>query len=356
MESIRALAEAAIAAKTFPGCVVGYVTTDGQTECWPYGHLTYDDGAPSVLTDTIYDTASLTKSVATASVALHLVDHGKLSIDDLLVDYVPEFANNYREQVTIKHLLTYAIDGYGLGKFKDRIADELHQIILTHDFVEPPGTVFKYTNVPAYLLGLVIERIAGRPLDVLADELFYGPLRMSRTTFHPDRFDKLLIPPTEIDASWRRRVVQGEVHDESASVCLADGRVVGQAGLFSTAPDLLRFMHMILRGGEFDGRRYFSEATVQQMYSNQLADIGESNGLGWELNQPRYMGTSCTPTTFGKTGFTGTVLIADVSRRVALVILSNRTYPHRPPDARAIHSFRSQVADAVFGLLPVGVI
>lgn len=348
MEQIEQLSKRAIKEHVFPGCVVGYVRADGKSEIWPFGQFTYDTASSEVGVDTVYDTASLTKSVATGCLTLHLIDCGKLSVQDKLIQYVPEFVNNFRDDVTIQHLLTYTIDGYGLTQFKNQTAAELHNTIMEKDFERTPGSTFKYTNIPAYLLGLVIERVAGKPIDVLSEELFYGPLGMRNTTFHPERRTKDSIVPTEEDMEWRERIIQGEVHDESAWIFAQVGRVVGQAGLFSTAPDLLRFMQMLLRGGEIDGRRYFSKEIVRAMYTNQIADIGEWNGLGWELNQPRYMGQSCTETTFGKTGFTGTVLIADASRNTALAILSNRIYPKRQPDASAINRFRSEISDAIF--------
>lgn len=353
-ERVSRAALQAIQARTFPGCVVGIVKRTGERWVMPFGTFTYDESSSHVEENTIYDTASLTKSIPTGSLALQLIDEGALAVDDRLIDYVPEFRNSDREEVRIKHLLTYTLDGYGLAKAADggdgrslhkRTADDILDVLFTRDFERRPGTVFKYTNVPAALLGLVLEKVAGKTLDVLAEERFFAPLSMTRSTFHPEHFSKEEIVPTEVD-DWRG-VVHGVVHDESAYVCARDDKIVGHAGLFSTAPDILSFLEVLLHSGTKGGVRYFSEEIIEQMTTNQIADIGESAGLGWELYQPRYMGTHATPRTFGKTGFTGTLVVCDIEKGVAYVILSNRIYPHRPSDSSAINAFRKDIGEIV---------
>jgi len=342
--------ERAIREKVFPGCVVGIVGKNGIRAVLSFGRFTYDENAPSVKEDTIYDVASLTKAVATGSLALTLIEQGKLELDSKLCDYLPEFNNSDREKVLIRHLLTYTLAGYGLGRLLADITDpkKLTEYVLHRDFDKPPGTVFEYSNIPAFLLGLAVERIAGESLDMLADKYFFQPLGMSRTTFFPERFSKNEIVPTEID-HWRG-LVQGVVHDESAYLFKTVGnKTVGHAGLFSTAGDLLTFMEMLLHGGTLRGRTYFKEETVGQMETNQIPELNDFTGLGWELNQPRFMGKSCTEHTFGKTGFTGTLCICDRRRGVAYVILSNRIYPQRPADSSAINAVRADIGEIILG-------
>ncbi len=335
----------AIEDKIFPGCVIGVVKVSGEREILPFGHFTYESDSSSVAEDTIYDLASVTKSIPTGSLALQLIEEGKLNLEDKLIDYVPEFRNSDRENVLIKHLLTYTLDGYGLASLKEKTAKGLYETILTHDFENRPGTVFKYSNIPAALLGLVIEKITGEALDVLAEERFFKPLKMNRSTHHPEHFSKDEIVPTEID-DWRG-LVQGVVHDESAYVCKQENKIVGHAGLFSTAPDILNFLEMLLHKGTFYGKKYFSDETIAQMGTNQISELGDFTGLGWELNQPRYMGDYCTEHTFGKTGFTGTLCVVDVAKGIGYVILSNRIYPSRPPDSRAINAFRKSIGEII---------
>ena len=353
-EPISEAANKAIKDKTFPGCVVGVVNKNGERQILPFGNFTYDDTSPKVEEGTIYDTASLTKSIPTGSLALQLIDEGKLKLTDKLIDYIPEFNNSDRENVLIKHLLTYTLDGYGfastVGKIggksmQDITASDLQNLLLTHDFEKRPGTVFKYTNIPAALLGLVVEKINGDTLDNLADKHFFKPLNMNRSTFYPEKFllDEIVL--TEND-DWRG-LVHGIVHDESAYICKKEGEIVGHAGLFSTAPDILKFLEMLLHKGTFQGKKYFSEKMVGQMGTNQIPELNDFTGLGWELNQPRYMGDYCTPHTFGKTGFTGTLVICDVGKEIAYVILSNRIHPKRPADSTAINAFRKTIGEII---------
>jgi CubicO group peptidase (beta-lactamase class C family) len=338
-------AERAIRDRVFPGCVVGIVNRNGERQVLPFGKFTYEASSPLVREDTIYDTASITKSIPTGSLALQLIDEGKLELTDKLIDYIPEFRNSDRENVLVKHLLTYTLDGYGLAALKEKSMAGLYEILFTHDFEKRPGSVFKYSNIPATLLGLVVEKITGNTLDNLARERFFGPLKMNRSTFYPENFPVEDVVPTESDDS--RGLVQGIVHDESAYICKKEGKVVGHAGLFSTAPDILSFLEVLLHKGTFQGKTYFSERVVEQMGTNQIPELGDFTGLGWELNQPRYMGDNCTPHTFGKTGFTGTLCICDVEKGIAYTILSNRIFPKRPPDSRAINAFRKKVGEII---------
>jgi CubicO group peptidase (beta-lactamase class C family) len=344
----------ALRQKTFPGCVVGYVTKDGERNVLPFGTFTYEKNSPAVTRDSVYDVASITKSIPTAALALRLIDLGELRPTDKLIDTVPEFRTSDRENVLIQHLLTYGLDGYGLARsldtgnrlahlFNGGGAQELRNLLFTREFIERPGTIFTYSNVPSALLGIVLERSYGEPLDVAADKYFFDPLGMKNTTFHPEHMSQENIVPTEIN-EWRGEV-RGVVHDEGAWLASRDHVVMGHAGLFSTAGDILTFMEMLLQGGVYEGKRYFSEAIVREMETNQIPHLGESTGLGWELDQPRYMGEHCTPHTFGKTGFTGTLCVADRSKGVAYTILSNRIYPQRATDSVAINTFRAAVGN-----------
>lgn len=319
-----------------------------------FGNFTYDQFSQPVKENTIYDMASITKSIPTGSLALQLIDESKLKLTDRLIDYIPEFKNSDRENVLIKHLLTYTLDDYGfastVGKLGDKsmhdiTASDLQNLLLSHNFKNRPGTIFKYTNMPAALLGLVIEKITGNTLNNLAEERFFKPLKMTRSTFHPENFSLDEIMPTECD-DWRG-LVHGIVHDESAYICKKEDKIVGHAGLFSTAPDILNFLEMLLHKGTFQGKKYFSGKIIEQMETNQIADLNDFTGLEWELNQPRFMGDYCTPNTFGKTGFTGTLCICDVRKGIAYVILTNRIFPKRPIDSVAINMFRKIIGEII---------
>jgi CubicO group peptidase (beta-lactamase class C family) len=337
----------AIVEKVFPGCVVGVISGDGVRQVLSFGSHMYDPGSPAMHEDTIFDVASITKAIPTSSLALTLIDEGKLRPDDKLITYVPEFRNSYRESVRIRHLLTQTLDfGFRLSTYKDKKPDELLDAIFTAEFKAKPGTVFYYTNATSVLLGLVVERIYGKDLATLGREIFFGPMDMSRTTFYPETFAREEIAPTEIDP-WRGRMIQAEVHDESA-FALRSKMAAGSAGLFSTVPDILNFTEMLLHDGTFGGRRFFSVETLDVMQTNQVDIPGVKTGLGWELDQPRYMGRHCSPYTIGKTGFTGCVCICDRIKHRGMVLLSNYTFPSRKTDMTMINSVRSDIADIVF--------
>ncbi|MFA4999133.1 MAG: serine hydrolase domain-containing protein [Parcubacteria group bacterium] len=360
MESkIREKIQEAISAHVFPGCVIGIVKKNGERLIIPSGNFTYDPKSSPVTETSIFDVASITKVIPTSSLALKLIDEKRLNLDDQLIKFVPEFHNSERDNVLIWHLLTHTLDfSFRLSEHKEKTPDEILKIIFTSEFKNKPGKIFFYSNATSILLGLVVERILGKPLDELGKEYLFDPLKMNRTLFNPlKEFKREEIVPTEIQ-EWRSGhasasdkrdgLVQGEAHDESAYI-LNQKMVVGSAGLFSCCPDLLNFMEMILSNGTFDGKKYFSPEMVNQMQTNQLSDIGKHAGLGWELNQPRYMGVK-SENRFGKTGFTGSLCIYDMNLKIAVVILSNRVYPKRKHNLDAdINKFRRNIANIVFG-------
>jgi CubicO group peptidase (beta-lactamase class C family) len=124
---------------------------------------------------------------------------------------------------------------------------------------------------------------------------------------------------------------------------------MGHAGLFSTAPDILNFLEMLLNDGIYSDKRFFSSEIINKMRTNQIPELGDFTGLGWELNQPRYMGEHCSPSTFGKTGFTGTLCVCDIEKEIAYVILTNRSFPKRTSDSTAINAFRNAIGEIVLG-------
>lgn len=309
----------AIAERVFPGCVVGVVHTDGTPEARAFGNYTYEQDSPRVEVGTIYDLASITKSIPTASLAATFVSEGRLSLVDQVRRYIPELKDDYG--ATIEDLLRYRVHGPQLSKLPYQTFEEIRTYVFGHGFDEVSQTGV-FTNLPAFVLGVVLERVGEKPLDVLADEHFFKPLGMSQTTLLPsnERLRKSFIAPTEGG-------VHGEVHDESARVFAAAGQAVGHAGLFSTAPDLLKFLGTLLKGK-----------------LPHIVDAAQK-GLGWQINDANFMGNYTGPRTFGKTGFTGTSIVCDIERGIGFVILSNRTYPKRPQNTRAINAFRRDVAD-----------
>ncbi len=337
----------AIDEKVFPGCVVGYVGRNTAPVVLAFGRHTYDSDSVTMSSDSIFDVASITKSIPTSSLALQSIDRGALALDDRVVDFVPEISFSKRNDVLIRHLLTHTLAcNVRMSSLKDSGPDGILDALFSTELAADPGTSYFYSNATSILLGMVVEKIRGESLSVCAQRELFEPLGMTKTSFFPERFLRNTIVPTEIDP-WRSRTIQGEIHDESSWV-LRQTMVAGSAGLFSTVGDILRFLAMLLDNGYAKGTRYFSEKCVGEMCANQIPHLGLQTGLGWELNQTRYMGGACTPYTIGKTGFTGCVCMADLAAGTGLALLSNYTYPFRKPDRLAIDAVRREIADIVF--------
>jgi CubicO group peptidase (beta-lactamase class C family) len=341
-----------IADKYFPGAIVGVVYKNGERLVVPAGKFTYQTDSQSVTEYSIYDMASVTKSIPTACLLLKFIDDGLIDMEEPIIHYIPELSIRERANIRIKHLLHFTLDysnpEYKTQGIKYKSAEEMEKFLFTSELKNPPGTSYFYTNAVGILMGLVLERFAKKSLDVLADEIFFTPLGMTNTSFHPKKLSSTDIVPSEIDP-WRGREIRGEIHDESAwTLRMEKNKSVGSAGLFSTVPDLLHFMEMLLRGGEYNGRQYFSKAMVERMHTNQLSEIDEHHGLGWPMERP-WMGALHSPIAFGRTGFTGTAVFCDPGFEVAIVILSNGVYPTRD---RAVKenlrdAFRAEIIDII---------
>jgi CubicO group peptidase (beta-lactamase class C family) len=384
VEKIREYLLAAIGRRVFPGCALGWVE-DARESIITLGRYTYDEGAAAVTEKSLFDCASVTKAIPVSALALWMIDRKAFGLDDSLVDFVPEYRGSFRESITVKHLLTHTLDfDFRLSECKGYTPEKLLDAILNVKMKTAPGEKFCYANATSILLGMLIEKASGKPLHVLAKEVFFDPLGMSDTTFYPeintvdscsnskiDNNDSVATclnsrindndvvatclnsnidnnnivatcVPTEVD-DWRGRAICGEVHDESAWT-LRKIMTVGSAGMFSTVSDLLKFVRMLIDGWE----PFFSPKTIEAMHTNQIPNInGQCTGLGWELNQP-YMGTNRTASTFGKTGFTGCAVIIDRPQKRGLVLLSNYTWPKRKPNRDLINEVRANIADLVF--------
>lgn len=337
----------AIGEEVFPGCVLGATDAQGQEVIIAEGTTTYEASAKPVQPDSIFDVASVTKSIPTACLALKLIESGKLKVTDKVCDYLPNLQNPHREQILIWHLLTFTILlglESPLSSHKHDAPEDILKLIYTTKLKHAPGTHYAYSNTPSILLGLIVEKIYGAPLPELAEKIFFEPLNMKDTGFTSHDLTRTI--PTEIDED-RGGLLHGVVHDESAHA-LQKKFYPGNAGLFTTAPDLLQFLRMLLNGGTLHDQQYFKPETIALMHTNQIADLGQSTGLGWELNQPRYMGAFANEHTFGKTGFTGCLVVCDIQKGLAFAMLSNYVHPKRKPDATLINKVRKDIADIIF--------
>jgi CubicO group peptidase (beta-lactamase class C family) len=344
-EHIRQLCDRAISSRVFPGCQVAYVRA-GRQSAQAFGRLTYDDKAPDVTNETRYDVASVTKSVPTSSLLLKLIEDGQVGLDDPVIKYIPELSNEYREQILVRHLLTYTVvfDITGMAALAKSHPSNLLAELLRSPLKSPPGTSYFYTNAPAILMGMIIEKVTHLNLAAAANRIFIGPLEMNHTTFDATPLANETVAPSEVDD---RGEVRGAPHDESTWALRESGHTGGAAGLFSTAGDLLKFAEMLLAEGKPGKEQILRPDTVALMHTNQLAALGEKAGLGWEMGRADILSDKHSPEMFMKTGFTGCLIMIDPEHKAALVHLSNRTYPQRQ-DRQPLRDFWRGLIDIVF--------
>ncbi len=344
MDDVDLVVEEFVEEGAFPGGVVAVGYRGNLVHLHPFGRLTYDEDAPAVEADTMYDLASLTKVVATTTMAMILVDEGRLDLDARVQDYLPLFQGPGKESVTVRQLLTHSsgINWWAPLYQEARGPDAYLERIQAMELVYEPGTDFMYSDLGIILLGEILSRVAGQPLQEFVQERVFEPLGMTDTLYVPGPDLLSRIAPTEYD-SWRGCLVRGEVHDENA---FALGGVAPHAGLFSTAGDLARFTQMLLNGGVLEHHRIVSRETVELF--TRLAGHGDSTrALGWDTKSPEKSsaGMFFSPHSFGHTGFTGTSIWVDPERELFVILLTNRVYPTR--DNQLIRKARPAVADAV---------
>ena len=342
MAEVDRVVEAAVAARAFPGAVLAVGKDGVLAHLQPFGRLSYDDDAP-VRADTMYDLASLTKVVVTTTMAMILVDEGKLDINKPVSAFLPEFRGGAKDKVTVWHLLTHSsgIDWWAPLYKELKGKDAYVRRILAMDLVYEPGTKSVYSDLGVILLGEILERVAGQDLESFARARVLGPLGMKDTTYRPGPELRPRIAPTENDP-WRGHVLRGEVHDENAA---ALGGVAPHAGLFSTASDLARFAQMLLDGGVFEHQRIVSRETVER-FTKRAGVPDSSRALGWDTpSENSSAGSLFGPRSFGHTGFTGTSMWMDPDRNLFVILLTNRVHPTR--ENNAIREVRRAVADAV---------
>ena len=343
LAEVDRVVEAAVAAHAFPGAVLAVGKDGVLAHLQPFGRLSYDDEAAPVRADTMYDLASLTKVIVTTTMAMILVDEGKLDITKPVSAFLPEFRGGSKDKVTVWHLLTHSsgVDWWAPLYKELKGKDAYLRRVLSMDLAYEPGTKSVYSDLGVMLLGEILERVAGQDIDSFARARLLGPLGMKDTTYLPGPELLPRIAPTENDP-WRGRVLRGEVHDENAA---ALGGVAPHAGLFGTAGDLARFAQMLLNGGVYDHNRIVSRETLERFTKRQGVP-DSSRALGWDTpSENSSAGSLFGPRSFGHTGFTGTSMWMDPDRNLFVILLTNRVHPTR--ENNAIREVRRAVADAV---------
>ncbi len=350
-----ALLDRAVADGAFPGGVLA-VGWNNQLVVHPFGQLEREGEAYDVDEDSMYDVASLTKPIVTTTAVMMLAQQGRLELNLPVARYLPDFAAAaksdpdpaWRARVTVRMLLLH---DSGLPAHRDFFKDAKgHDAVLARVLAEPlvrePGTQVEYSDLGFILLGEIVKRLTGESLDSFAKQEIFETLGMDRSMFNPPRKLREDIAPTEMDTTYRKRLVWGEVDDENA---YAMGGVAGHAGLFSTAQDIAAFAQMILNGGIYGHDRLLARSTIRE-FTSRVAIGDSARTLGWDVpSEPSSSGRYFSAKSFGHTGFTGTSLWIDPERKLFVVFLTNRVHPTRANDK--IRPVRPALHDAIFEAL-----
>jgi uncharacterized protein YbbC (DUF1343 family)/CubicO group peptidase (beta-lactamase class C family) len=322
------LIEEAVKAGQVPGAVLLVGRRGGVVYRKAYGNRAIQPAPEPMTEDTVFDLASLSKPVGCATSVMLLVERGRVQPGDRVAKYLPAFAANGKEHVTVEQLLLHRgglIPDNSLDDYDKGPAESWKNI----NRLKPqskPGTQFAYTDVGYMVLGELVRAVDGRPLDQFAKEEVFGPLGMVDTTYNPPAGLKPRCAPTEKrNGAWMR----GEVHDPRA---YALGGVAGHAGVFGTADDLARYCRMILGGGEVDGRRILKKETVDEMTRPRgaLPDGSGNRSYGFDVDTgySSARGDRFEPgASFGHTGFTGTMFWMDPANDCFVILLTNSVHP-----------------------------
>jgi len=333
----------------FPGATVAIVR-EGALLAWKgLGHYTYDPTSSLVLPEAIYDVASLTKVLATTAMAMTLYERGLLDLEAPVVETLPVFAGNdaRRRRITVHMLLAHSSGLPGHVKLfgSNKTPEEVAEVACKVPLMTEPGTRAEYSDIGFIVLAELLARLVEEPLDLFCKREIFPWTAMRRSTFNPPLELKPMIPPSAEDNHFRKRVLQGEVQDENAS---ALGGVAGHAGLFAPVLDVAQFAHCLLQ----KGAPLWRSETVALFTRRETSPPGTSRALGWDTPAPpSQAGSSFSPSSFGHLGYTGGSLWIDPERALAVILLSNRTWP----DCRSelIKQVRPAFHDAVSKALEI---
>lgn len=341
-----------IGERAFPGAVLAVGQKGSLAALKAFGKFDYSKEAPPVATDTIYDLASVSKVVGTTTAAAILYEKGELLLDLPVVRYIPEFAGAPgHEEITVRALLTHSsgLPAYEKLFLEEKDREGILKRIYAMPMAAKPGQKMAYSDFGIILVGEIIQRITGMPLDGFLREQVFDPLGMKNTGYNPAPSLLLRIPPTE-DDPFRKRVVRGQVHDEN---CFVMGGVCGHAGLFSAAGDLAVFAQMMLNGGTYGGRRILKRSTVDLFTTRQPGPPNSTRALGWDTPPAKgtWTGDYMSPRSFIHTGFTGTSVVVDPDKDLFVILLTNRVHPTRenPRIAKARADIHNAIVETLTG-------
>jgi CubicO group peptidase (beta-lactamase class C family) len=344
-----------IARHETPGAVLLAGTHDRVVYRKAYGNRALEPATQPMNPDTIFDLASMTKSIATATSIMILSERGQIDLHAPVAKYIPEFGQNGKERITVEMLLLHRgglVPDNPMSDYKGSPAESIRNVYALKPKWEP-GTHFAYTDVGFIVLGQLVQAAdeKHRPLNQFAREEIFEPLRMTETTFLPGEGFKPRIAPTE---KRDGHFMIGEVHDPRA---YALGGVAGHAGLFGTIDDVARWCQMLLNGGQLDGTRILKEETIREMTTMRcLPDGTGCRGYGLDINTSysSARGDRFEPgTTFGHTGYTGTMFWIDPMHDCFFVLLTNRVHPDDKGDVKQLRrKVATIVAESFLGPAP----
>lgn len=352
-----------IVSKSFPGA--GLIIGDNKNIIYEkyFGSFTYDENSEGITENSMFDIASLTKVIATTSAVMRLYENKDLNLDEKVSFYIPEFAQNGKESITIKNLLLHNSGLKAWMPFNQFCTTRKQVIdtIMSTGLEYETGKAYVYSDLNFIVLGLVVEKVSGVSLADYCERDIFEPLRMEYTLFTPSEKDRNRCVPTEYDGTWRKRQLQGEVHDESSSLL---GGVSGNAGLFSTPRDLYRLAKTLLNKGMYYNpysrglkeEHLFKDETVELFTSKFITDAyRNTRALGWDTKQDPIgkfrsaCGELISENCFGHTGYTGTSVWCDKDNNIIIIFLTNRVYPQRGNDG--IREIRPELHNKIINIL-----
>jgi CubicO group peptidase (beta-lactamase class C family) len=351
--AVDAAVQAGIKRGLYPGAVVVIGRHDRILYQRGYGHFTWSRRSPVPNPQTtLWDLASLSKVVGTMAAALRLVDQGRLELNAPVSTYVPAFAGGDKDRVTVRMLLDHTSGLRPYIPFYRTAASRQQAVtaLLADSLRRSPGTSAEYSDLNAILLGLVLEHIAGEPLDSIVAQEVTRPLGMKQTVYRPSPLLLMRIAPS---SSYRGQPIAGIPNDQNAVVF---GGAAGHAGLFSSGRDLARYAQVWLRQGVAADGSWVRPTTMRLFLAPGLSS--GTRLLGWDspnsdADGPTAFGGLLSGAAYGHTGWTGTQIWIDPSRDTFVIFLTNRSFdPRRARSLAGIRDVRSRLANAVAKLAP----
>lgn len=382
LNAIDTIVQEAIFNNAMPGCVV-LVAKNGKIVFHKaYGYTNFDK-QKEVTLNMVYDLASVTKISATTLAIMKLYDEKKINLNHKLSDYLSDTKGTDKANLKIKDILWHQagfipfitfykplLDKNGNpqreyfstqndGLFTTKVAEDLYlrkdyQDTLMQRIIESKLSApnqYVYSDINFIILGKIVETLTHQSLDQFVTQQFYKPMQLSTTTFLPkEHYPTLSIAPTELDTYFRKQLLQGDVHDESAAIM---GGVAGNAGLFSNAYDLATLFQMLLNKGTMNGVQYLQPSTIKKFTTYQSNksrralgfDKPEKNNTTQKIPYPsKYV----SATTYGHTGFTGTCVWVDPAKKLIYIFLSNRVTPTRNNNKLSELRVRANIQDAIY--------